>query len=371
MYYMLLVVIIIVLSYLYVIKLAQYNQIKYLYDRTNDINNTLIKISEDLSNYQDISALYQQMLDDTINLIEGADSGSILIYNKEKEIMEYVAAVSYNLDDLKKIVFKKEELFLYKTTRLKVPDIIKNPMVFDSININKEKFNMLHSIKALNIKSTLSSPLYINGEFYGIINVDSRTSENAFAKKDIRLIQYICRQLETAIKNALLMNELIKITRIDKLTDVYNRHYFEEIMEIEIKRAERYENNFTLVMIDMDDFKMINDNYGHNMGDEILRYFVDVLKQHIRSTDIVARFAGDEFIVVMHNSNEAQTLKRIKSIRNYFKEHPYCNISIEFSAGVCTYRKGATLNDIIICADNNMYEEKRKRKKDLYSCLSE
>lgn len=369
MHYEVLFLIILAFVYFYSIEFVKYREIKYLYDRTNEINNTLLKISEDLQNYEDINNLYKKMLCDTINLIKGADCGSILIYNKQKDEMEFVSAMPFDLNELKKIRLKREELYLYNTTNLKSPSIIRNPASFDSINMSEEKFHKLNSSRALDIKSTLSAPLYINGEFYGVINVDSQKSENAFSDKDIELIKYIARQLETALKNALLVNELIEINRIDKLTDVYNRRYFEEIMEKEIKRAARYNNIFSLIMIDMDNFKIINDSYGHNMGDEILRYFVDVIKQNIRSTDIVSRFAGDEFIIVMHNCDKEQALKKIEDIRNYFKNHTYCNICVEFSAGVCTYFKGATLQDIIISADNSMYEEKRQRKS-FNSCVN-
>ncbi|QCX33935.1 sensor domain-containing diguanylate cyclase [Caloramator sp. E03] len=356
------------LLYFYIIKSIKYKEIRYLYDRTNKINKTLLKISEELANYEDINTLYKKIIDDTVKLIKGADCGSILIYNRQKDIMEYVAATSFDLDELKKVNFKIEELYLYKTTKLKSPAIIKNPRVFDSTNIGREKFNTLLLTDSLNIKSTLSAPLYINGEFYGIINVDSKKSENAFNENDIKLIKYITRLLEGAIKNVLLMNELIQITRIDKLTDIYNRRYFEELMKNEIKRCERYGNTFSLVMIDMDNFKMINDNYGHNIGDEVLKYFVYVLKHSIRATDILARYAGDEFIIVMHDSDSKKAAQKIESIREYFKKNYYSDISIEFSAGICTYWKGASLEDIIISADSSMYEDKRKRK--LGSCVN-
>lgn len=356
------IILIIFLICLYIIKSIKYKKLKYLYDRNKRINKTLLKISEELENYEDINALYKKIIDDTVKLIKGADCGSILIYNRQKDIMEYVASANFDLQELKKVNLKKEELFLYKTTKLKSPAIIKNPFAFDSKNLSKENFNTLKTTNSLDIKVTLSAPLYINGEFYGIINVDSKVSENAFNDNDIKLIKYITRQLEGAIKNALLMNELLHITRIDKLTDVYNRRYFEEIMRNEIKRCERYGYIFSLIMIDMDNFKMINDNYGHNIGDEVLKYFVFVLKHSLRATDIVARYAGDEFIIVMHNADSMMALKKIESIRNYFKNNPYYSINIEFSAGVCTYWKGASLEDIIISADSNMYEDKRKRK---------
>lgn len=353
---------IILLLFMYFHKYTEYKQVKYLYDKTNDINDTLLKVSEHLFNYKDIDTLYQKLLEDTVRLIKGASLGSILIYNKEKDIMEYKAAYNFNLDELKNIILKKEELFLYKSSGLKQPEIIKNAAKFDSKNVKKENYEMLCRTKSLDIKSTLSCPLYIDNEFYGQINVDNDIDENAFDRKDIRLIQYISRQLEIAIKNTLLMNELVRTTRVDRLTGIFNRRYFEEFMEIEIKKAERYGNTFTLVMIDMDDFKLVNDNYGHNMGDEVLKYFVKVVKEKIRNSDILSRFAGDEFIIILNSSNEKQAGEKITSIRKYLSENPCYDIKIEFSAGACQYKKGMKIKDIINNADIKMYKDKRNRK---------
>jgi GAF domain-containing protein len=252
----------------------------------------MIKVSEELRNFKSLDELYNQLLDDTIKLIKGAENGSILIYDREKDYLEYKAAVGYNMDNLKKVTFKKEELFIYRTTKLMAPDIVKNPRAFDSKYIDKENYKNLKNNKALEMKVCLSAPLYINGRFFGLINVDNCTDENAFDRNDIRLIQYICRQLEVAITNARLMNKIIEALRVDKLTGIYNKRYFDEIIEREIFKAMASNEPFNLVMIDMDNFKNINDTYGHKMGDEILTYFAKILKKNISSLDTVARYAG-------------------------------------------------------------------------------
>lgn len=357
-----LIMLIILLLFMYFQKYTEYKQVKYLYDKTNDINDKLLKVSERLTNYEDIDILYQKLLEDTVKLIKGANLGSILIYNKEKDVMEFKAAFNFNLDELKKITFKKEELFLYKSSGLKQPEIIKNPAKFDSKNVKRENYEMLCMTKSLDIRSTLSCPLYIDNEFYGQINVDNDSDENAFDSKDIRLILYISRQLEIAIKNTLLMNKLVETTRVDMLTGIFNRRYFEEVMNIEIKKAERYGNTFTLIMIDIDGFKLVNDNYGHNMGDEVLKHFVKAAKEKIRSSDIIARYAGDEFIIILNSFSEKEAGKKINSIRKYLKENPCNSIKIEFSAGACQFKKGMGVSDIINNADMKMYRDKRNRK---------
>lgn len=354
--------IIIILFIVTIVFYKKYSYVKFLYDRTNDINNTMMKVSEELRNFKDLDDLYVQLLDDTLKLINGAESGTILIYNKNTDLLEYKAAFGYDMEHLKSLTFRKEELFLYITNKLMAPDIIKNPGSFDKKYLDPKTYNNLRNCRALDMKVSLSAPLYVNGKFHGIVNIDNSTDENAFDKNDLRFIQYICRQLEVAITNAKLMSKYIEALRIDKLTGIYNRRYFEEIIEKEIIRAEGSMESQYLVMIDMDNFKEINDNYGHRVGDEILKYFASVLRNGIGPRDIAARYAGDEFVMVIHGGSMDDAQLRIDNIREYLYNNKLKNITIEFSAGICRFEKGMSYDKILTSADDNMYAQKRERK---------
>lgn len=340
----------------------RYFNMKFLLNRTNDINNRMIKISEELNNFKDINDLYNELLSQTINLINGAEYGSILIYNKEKDYMEYKACIGHDLEALSLVHLKKEELYLYNTTGLLHPAIIKNPLVFDRSRLKKQNFEELVKSKSLQIKVSLSAPLYINGEFYGLISVDNNLKEDAFDKKDINLIGYICRELEIAIKNVTLMNELTQASMVDKLTNIYNRRYFEEIMENLFNSGEINSKSFTLVMIDLDDFKLINDIYGHKVGDDFLKHFASALKSNIRDGDMAVRYAGDEFILLLNNSNKNDAERVIERIRKSILNFPFKNIKLDFSPGICEYMRDMDSDGIVTAADNNMYEEKRSKK---------
>lgn len=340
----------------------KYKNIKFLYDRKEEINNAMLRISEDITDYKDLNEIYQKILNDTINLIGGAEYGSILIFNKDTGFMEYKACSGYNIDLLSNIYIKKEELYLYRTKKLVLPDIIKNPAKFNRKYMDKATYRSLRKNDALDIKSSLSAPIYIKGHFYGIINVDSISDVDAFDNTDIRLIQYIVRQMEISITNALLIEELKETSRIDKLSGLYNRFYFKEIMEKQDEKIKLQGGTFYLAMIDMDNFKSINDNYGHKMGDEVIRYFSDVLISLTGENDLVVRYAGDEFIIVFFNSDEEYVNSVIYKIRKCLERYPYKNIEIQFSVGVCKHEAGKSIDSIISSADNDMYIEKRSKK---------
>lgn len=362
MLYVLLNIIIAILFIICFVFYKKYSHVKFLYDRTNDINNTMMRVSEELRDFKNIDDLYMQLLNDTMKLINGAESGTILIYNKDIDLLEFRAAVGYDMEHLKTVTFRKEELYLYITNKLMAPDIIKNPSSFDKKYIDRENFDSLQNNRALDMKVCLSAPLYVNGKFHGVVNVDNLTDENAFDKNDIRFIQYICRQLEVAITNAKLMSKYIEALRIDKLTGIYNRRYFEDIIEKEIIRAEGSMESQYLVMIDMDNFKEINDNYGHRVGDETLKYFASVLRNGIGPRDIAARYAGDEFVMVIHGGSMDDVRLRIDNIREYLYNNRLKNITIKFSAGICKFEKGMSYDKILTSADDNMYAQKRERK---------
>lgn len=336
--------------------------IKQNYKREANINSLLIEISKEFTAYKDKFKLLKKILIDTLKLINDGEAGSILLYNKEKDYMEFVAAIGYDIDELRKIKLKKEELYLYKLNKLQAPDIIRNPRIFDKEYIDNQKFKMLDEIDALDLMATLSAPIYIDGEFYGIINIDNKNDYDAFNNKDIDLIDFIVKQLEVSIKNAILLDELNYALRVDKLTDVYNRRYFEEILEKEIKKAQRYNNKFSLIFIDLDDFKIINDTQGHKMGDCVLRYFANALKANLRDTDVIARLGGDEFVLILHNADENQAQGKMGYIKNYLRDNPLNDITIDFSYGICEYKDGMNIDDVLTFADNRMYDDKKLRK---------
>lgn len=360
---MIIATILIVLSAFMIGYLYESNRnLRFLLEHTEAINDRMIKISEELGEFNDINTLYDKLLKETVDLIEGAESGSILVCNKDTGYMDYKASLGFDMDSLKNVHLKKEELFLYESTELKSADIIINPLQYDKTRLDKGNFEDLLNTNALEIKSVLSAPLYINSEFYGIINVDNKTRTDAFDKKAIKLINYISKELEIAIKNVNLMNELIDALKIDKLTNIFNRRYFEETMENLVGEEPENDVKYALVMIDIDDFKYINDNYGHKRGDEVLIYVADMLTKIIRNGDMAVRYAGDEFILFLNNANEKIAKLVVARINQMLKDEPYKEISITISAGICEFDWKAKLDSVMTKADNDMYKNKREKK---------
>jgi diguanylate cyclase (GGDEF)-like protein len=164
-----------------------------------------------------------------------------------------------------------------------------------------------------------------------------------------------------------IYRETYRMAVRDSLTGLYNRQYFEDFVVKLIKKELRENRDFSVIFIDLDNFKPINDNYGHTKGDEILKKVAEFLKQTFRDYDIIARLGGDEFVVVIENLSNKD---RIEKVRKVFEE-VFKDFNLSFSYGVANlkevYLEGLNeeeiLNFMLILADRRMYEEKMERKR--------
>ena len=173
--------------------------------------------------------------------------------------------------------------------------------------------------------------------------------------------------------SALLVDALQKLhqqaqqaARTDFLTGAQNKRYFYELVQMEIDRIQRYRHPFTLVYIDLDNFKKMNDMFGHEMGDEILRTITSQLKSLLRSTDIVARLGGDEFAVLLPFTDQAGAETAVRRVHTQLKETVKQKdwlVTVSMGSVTCVARP-ASLKDLINSADQLMYEVKKSTKND-------
>ncbi len=217
------------------------------------------------------------------------------------------------------------------------------------------------------IRSEAAIPLMIKGEVIGVLDIES-DKPAAFTDKDLRMFSVFASQAAIAIENARLYNETKELSLTDALTRTANRRHFNLVLESEIKKARGYSRQLSLAMIDLDDFKVFNDNFGHVTGDKMLAHIADMLKENLRDTDFVARYGGEEFVIIFPETSHPLALKVSERLRSAV-EIRHLNIKgkgktkMTISIGVATYPGNAEDKvELVQIADRALYRAKKLGK---------
>ncbi len=197
---------------------------------------------------------------------------------------------------------------------------------------------------------------------FGVFQVAS-TKENAFSNEDVRLLELLIGHTTQAISRIRLQSKLKEQATRDPLTGVYNRRYFNEVVEQEILRSKRYSHPIGFLMIDVNGFKQINDRFGHQMGDKVLKAVANLLTKQVRETDLVVRYGGDEFLIMLLETNgETEAVKsRIqKAVKESKEINDIIPAPVTLSIGESHWDpdKGVSIEQVLSAADKAMYREK-------------
>lgn len=196
--------------------------------------------------------------------------------------------------------------------------------------------------------------------------------EKHLTRSQIDKIEYLNRELLSSLENLDTRNrEIQELVITDKLTGLYNRHYLMTSLEDEIDRCHRCENRFSLLMIDVDNFKSINDTYGHSLGDVMLAYLGGLLRRQIRKHDRPFRYGGEEFVVILPDTDLTIAWVVAERIRTTFekeqfrvetKDAPLTAVSRTLSIGLVRYMQDLTPEVLLAQADDAMYKAKSQGK---------
>ncbi len=210
-------------------------------------------------------------------------------------------------------------------------------------------------------RSIIGVPLVTRDEVFGVIELVNRLDGERFSALDLKVLTTIADFAAIAIERSYYVRILKRYAMTDPLTNVYNRRVFSRQLARESDRVKRRGSNFALLIVDVDDFKSINDQYGHIAGDEVLKRVASTLVAEVRSVDIVARYGGDEFVVLMPDStiDDAEHVRKriLSAIKSARMEEP-----VPFSLSIGLDEAGPdTVTDVVERVDAAMYREKRER----------
>ena len=170
----------------------------------------------------------------------------------------------------------------------------------------------------------------------------------------------LLRQYLVLKENLRLYQTMRRIAWTDSLTGVYNRHFFNEMLPRELERAQRYRHQLSVLLLDIDGFKKYNDTHGHLKGDVVLRTIARLFSNQLRSSDTIARFGGDEFVVILPEANRRKASAIAERIREAVSAHSFGNARLSVSIGVSSFRPGLASEQLLDEADQDMYRRKQK-----------
>ncbi|MDD5434850.1 MAG: sensor domain-containing diguanylate cyclase [Nitrospira sp.] len=325
-----------------------------------DINRVIFSTLEPENLLYLIVKKISEVLNDTrcslIHIDKSMKTGHVLATNEDPELKSITIELSKYPEICKAI--EDDQAVIIK-------DIADSPL------IKEFRENLI----TIGIQSIIVIPIHYHEGAMGILYLKTLRRGRQLNDKDINTCQIVASMASIALRNSHIFNAmkeekslLEKMAVTDGLTLLYNHRFFVRRLHEEFKRAKRYNTEISYLMIDLDDFKNVNDTYGHQKGDTVLQKVAKVIKRSVRETDIVARYGGEEFAVLLPHTNKEDALSlahRIrKSVRN-FKPDFFCeDASLTVSVGVSTFPNDgiATVDDLIRRADDNLYQAKGKGK---------
>ncbi len=287
-----------------------------------------------------------------------AEGWSILLLDKEKQELVFEAAAGEAGQKLIGIRLKINQGVAGWVARtgkpLIVEDVTKDPRFYDGVD-KKTKFIT---------KSILCVPMKSGNEILGVVEVVNKVGGEPFTKDDLEIFENLVQHITIALRNAQLYNKMEETSITDDLTKLYNTRYCNHILDEFIRERLATRAKISLIFFDVDFFKLVDDNYGHLVGSETLRLIGERAKAVIRDKDIAVRYGGDEYIIVLPDTDKPTAAVIAERIRKAIEEKPFPaqdgkSFNVTVTLGVATFPEDAlSRDDLIGRADKAMYEGK-------------
>jgi diguanylate cyclase (GGDEF)-like protein len=307
--------------------------------------------------------LLQTIVERAVQLLR-AEQGSLMLLNQNTS--DLIVEAKKSQDDIPSENMKIHQgegiagKVLEQGEPLLVEDLEKDPRINRQ---NKTRYNT---------KSFISIPLKIENRVLGVLNISDKINRDVFTEDDLRLLQSFATNASIAIERSMFYKkteELKEVSMTDPLTGVYNRRYLNNRLSEEISRFNRYKHPFSILMIDVDEFKKFNDLYGHSTGDMILRILASTILSSLRNIDIAVRFGGDEFILLLPQTPKLDAItignRILENIEKAYLSHqdelPISDVTV--SVGLASFPDDATsAAELLEKTDQALYLAKKGGK---------
>ncbi len=289
----------------------------------------------------------------------GARLFSIFIYHEDSNRFRLFVTNHPDLEEGLEIEPEKNSIMY---------DAFTNKKVIYVENFSKSKYKKLGSDK-YETDVVCAVPLLSGDYLIGILTVnDPNYGEINGYDFEGRIIR-IAGHLGVSLHNTILFEKVKDLSMRDPMTGLYNFRHFLETLRFEVERAKRYEESLSCIMIDIDNFKSINDRYGHQIGDEVLKELARSIVISVRASDIPARYGGDEFIILLPKTSKTLAMRLAKRLMDLFSDKPIriphddLVVKVTLSIGIAAVPEDTLdVDELVKKADNALYEAKNRGK---------
>ncbi len=315
----------------------------------------LKKFSLNLTSSLDLPAVLDAVVHEAMRLVDGARTAHIFLYANGQ--LRFGASLT--ADGVQNRVFSepRENGLTYTVARqgkaILVEDIRSHPLY--------------RNVPSTWNGSIIGMPLKIGGRVVGVMNL-SRDKTGPFSPSEMRLLDLLADQAAIAISNANLHQIVSQKAYSDTVTGLPNRRALDERLEAEVKKAWRTHTRFAVIMMDLDGFKKVNDTYGHDFGDQVLRAAFNAISVSVRATDFLARYGGDELTLLLTQSDQSAAKlvsdKIVENLRKFKMATPdNAPLQLGVSGGIAIYpTHGKTASELLRAADVALYDAKKHHR---------
>jgi len=323
----------------------------------------LSEVVRTANSYLEPDAVITFIMERIQHLVEG-QAWSLLLLDEDQTHLYFKSALGAKSDKLSEIRLKVGEGVAGKVAQTGQPLIVDDAQNSPYFKADIDRMTNFRT------KNILAVPLKTRGKVTGVLEIlNKRGGENArFHEGDLETVMLFLEPAAIALENATLFQKTHELTLMDDLTHLFNTRYLYQSLKNETARARRYGYPLAVLFLDLDGFKAVNDVNGHLIGSTTLKIVAKILSAGVRSIDIVARYGGDEFTLILPNTDRAGAIVVAERLRKSIENHPYekelgVRIRLSASFGISIFPEHAQDPELLIQkADQAMYKVKESTK---------